>query len=274
MKNFFHNITLLLTCFLAFSAMACQADDGEDAAPTVPPVDVDIELHGQMPIIAHRGYWQGDERPRNSLAAFKAALELNIYGSECDIRQTKDGVLVVCHDDKHDGLSISRSTYEELCQHPLANGESLPRLESFIQEFKLSSSRVKLVIEIKDCDIDDLLSMVINYGVADRVLFISFNKKFCNQLVKRGRGPQTFYLNGDMTPMQIKNKGYAGIDYRTSIYDTYPSLIDQVAEAGIKAIVWTPNDKESIAGYISQGVIVTTDRPFYAEGVKKVGSEQ
>ena len=264
MKHIFQIITLLLTCALTFIATACQASDVEDDTPAKTPIYVDIETHTQQPIITHRGYWNS-QRPTNSLAAFEAALQLNIYGTEFDIRQTADGVLVVCHDATHDGLTISRSTYDELRRHPLANGEPLPRLEDFIQVFKMTDTLVKMVIEIKECNIDDLLAMVEGYGIADRVLFIAFGKKYCDQLVRRGRGPQTFYLNGTMTPQQVKDAGYAGIDYKTTVLETYPQWIGEAAALGLKTIVWVVNNKESIADYISRGCIVTTDRPQYVE---------
>ena len=215
--------------------------------------------------IAHRGLFKEPDVPENSLAAFEAALQLNIYGSECDIRQTADRILVVCHDVTHDGLTISQSTYDELRQHPLANGEPLPRLEEFIQTLKMSNSPVRLVLDIKECDIYQLLAMVEGYGVADRVLFIAFGKQYCDQLVRRGRGPQTFYLNGNMSPRQVKDVGYAGIDYSTTVLETHPQWIGEAAALGLKTIVWTVNNKESIADYISQGCIVTTDRPLYVE---------
>ena len=48
-------------------------------------------------LYAHRGLWNG-ERPENSLAAFRAATEQG-FGIEMDVHLTKDGQLVVFHDD-------------------------------------------------------------------------------------------------------------------------------------------------------------------------------
>ena len=46
---------------------------------------------------AHRGLWN-HERPENSLTAFRAATEAG-YGIELDVHLTRDGHLVVHHDD-------------------------------------------------------------------------------------------------------------------------------------------------------------------------------
>ena len=46
---------------------------------------------------AHRGLWNA-QRPENSLSAFRSAVDAG-YGIELDVHRTKDGVLVVHHDD-------------------------------------------------------------------------------------------------------------------------------------------------------------------------------
>ena len=51
-------------------------------------------------VLAHRG-WRG-LYPENTMLSFRKAAELPIDGLEIDIHQTKDGVLVVCHDDTVD----------------------------------------------------------------------------------------------------------------------------------------------------------------------------
>ena len=57
-----------------------------------------IEEGEKLPlIIGHRGYAPG-EMNQNSLSAFKNAIKLGADGIECDVRQTKDGKLVVIHD--------------------------------------------------------------------------------------------------------------------------------------------------------------------------------
>jgi glycerophosphoryl diester phosphodiesterase len=51
-----------------------------------------------MTIVAHRG--ASALAPENTLAAFNAALELGVEVIESDIRLTRDGALVLAHDDK------------------------------------------------------------------------------------------------------------------------------------------------------------------------------
>ena len=48
--------------------------------------------------IAHRGLFDNKLIPENSIAAFEKAVE-NKFAIEMDVQMTKDGVLVVFHDD-------------------------------------------------------------------------------------------------------------------------------------------------------------------------------
>lgn len=56
-----------------------------------------------MHIVAHRGY--SGKYPELSPLAFEKALELPIHGIECDVHLTRDGYLVVNHDDTLDRTS-------------------------------------------------------------------------------------------------------------------------------------------------------------------------
>ena len=50
-----------------------------------------LMMQAQTQIIAHRGYWQTKpETTENSLQALENAQKLNIYGTEFDVRMSKD----------------------------------------------------------------------------------------------------------------------------------------------------------------------------------------
>ena len=50
-----------------------------------------------MKVFAHRGF--SYKYPENTLLAFKEALKLDIYGIELDVHKSKDGKLVIIHDE-------------------------------------------------------------------------------------------------------------------------------------------------------------------------------
>lgn len=214
-----------------------------------------------VPVIAHRGCWSGDSLPQNSLASFRKALELNIYGTEFDVRQTKDGKLVINHDATFHGLSIASNTYSYLCQYTLPNGETIPLLEDFIRAYLATDTNVLMIVELKSCKVNDVVNMLEHYQLIPNVLFISFSKKYCNQLVQKGYGPITCYLGGDMKPEDVKKAGYGGIDYYQDVFASHTEWIEGEKALGLWVGVWTVNKLTDVQSFLSDDVIVTTDKP-------------
>ncbi len=66
-------------------------------------------LHPSNPrvlVAAHRGAWH--RAPENSLSAIDDAISLGADIVECDVRATRDGVLVLMHDDTADRMTTAR----------------------------------------------------------------------------------------------------------------------------------------------------------------------
>lgn len=94
-------------------------------------------------LIAHRG--ASIDAPENTLAAFRLAIEQRADGLECDLRMSKDGVIVICHDDSlkrtHDvKLRINEATAAELARYDVPTlAETLATVRG-----KLSSINLEL----------------------------------------------------------------------------------------------------------------------------------
>ena len=100
---------------------------------------------------AHRGL-HNSERAENSMSAFKAAVEAG-YGIELDIRLSKDGRLVVFHDDTLDRVcgregKVIEFTAEELSGFSL-NGTD-DGVPLFSDVLAMVDGRVPLLVEIKE----------------------------------------------------------------------------------------------------------------------------
>ena len=80
-------------------------------------------VFAQTQVIAHRGFHATQNSVRNSLSALKHAQDLGAYGSECDINETKDGVLVVVHGPMHGEYRVQETDYATLRAKALENGE-------------------------------------------------------------------------------------------------------------------------------------------------------
>ena len=54
----------------------------------------------QVLVVAHRGNWRS--APENSVAAIDSAIQMGVDIVEIDIHKTKDGQLILMHDDRVD----------------------------------------------------------------------------------------------------------------------------------------------------------------------------
>lgn len=101
--------------------------------------------------IAHRGL-HNDALPENSLASFENAIKHG-YAIEMDVQMTKDGELVVFHDDLLDRMTsavgdIREKNFNEIFELTLKHSEEkIPLFREFLQ---LVGGRTPLLIEIKD----------------------------------------------------------------------------------------------------------------------------
>ena len=82
-------------------------------------------------------------------------------------------------------------------------------------------------------------------------------------MVNKGYGFKTYYLGGNITPIEIKELGIGGIDYPIKTYNNNPTYINDAKANGLKVVVWTVNNLNLMMDYISKGVIVTTDYPEF-----------
>ena len=227
----------------------------------------------QTKIVAHRGYWDCAGSAQNSITSLKLADKIGCYGSEFDVHLTKDGVIVVHHDQNVGKIDIQTSTYKALKKERLKNGEKIPTLEQYLDAGKDLSC--KLVLEIKrqmvqsheDSLVRQCVHMVKSKGLTDRIVWISFSGKACELLHQLLPDAHIQYLLGDWDPKTIKAKGLSGIDYEQKVLALHPEWIKECHDLGLVVNVWTVNDLNTINQFIKAGVdFITTNAPV--EGLK------
>ena len=227
----------------------------------------------QTKIVAHRGYWDCAGSAQNSITSLKLADKIGCYGSEFDVHLTKDGVIVVHHDQNVGKIDIQTSTYKALKKERLKNGEKIPTLEQYLDAGKDLSC--KLVLEIKrqmvqsheDSLVRQCVDMVKSKGLTDRIVWISFSDKACELLHQLLPDAHIQYLLGDWDPKTIKAKGLSGIDYEQKVMALHPEWIKECHDLGLVVNVWTVNDLNTINQFIKAGVdFITTNAPV--EGLK------
>jgi glycerophosphoryl diester phosphodiesterase len=222
-------------------------------------------------VIAHRGYHATKNSYDNTISSLINAQKLKVYGSEVDIHETSDGVLIAIHGMRHrDIKNVQKATFDEIRSLPLENGETVPTLEEYLIQAK-KSKKTKLIIEIKSHPtkeqearvVKNILAAVKQHKLVKNVEYIAFSKYICDQLVKNApRGTKIAYLNGDLTPEQCKKERYTGIDYNLNTLKAHPEWINKCHELGLTVNVWTVNDKKDMQWFIDMGVdYITTDKP-------------
>ena len=227
-------------------------------------------MQAKTKIIAHRGHWQTDPpTAENSLQALANAQKLNIYGTECDVRMSKDGVMIVYHDDYHGTMEISESNFADLDKLKIKNGENIPTLKEFLEKGKKNPS-LKLMIELKPIGskakenelVKKTSQLVKELQLEAQTEFISFSLNICEHLKKEEPVFKIHYLNGDLSPSQIKEKRFDGIDYHYSVFLKNSTWISQAKDLGLMTNSWTVNDIEIFKHLRKQGIdFVTTDIP-------------
>ena len=218
-------------------------------------------------IIAHRGYWQTKGSHENSISSLKNAMALRVYGSECDVRQTADGVLVLFHNAKlDDGRVVSQQKFSDLADYRLPNGEKIPTFDETLAVMKDAPKGFKLIIEVKAGDVKDIVAAVERHGLQKKVEYIAFDRTHCLDLIAMGKGLKVSYLASNKksawTPKELKEKGFYGLDYSAGLLKENPEWIKEAHKLGLDVNVWTVNTPADVDKFFKMGVDkVTTDIP-------------
>ena len=228
-----------------------------------------VGMQAQTQVIAHRGFWKTEGSAQNSITALEKAAEEKLYGSEFDVQVTLDGKLIVNHDAKFQGFVIAETPYKQLKKIRLNNGEKLPNLKKYLKKGKKLD--IQLILEIKshkskeveDKMVADIVKMVKKMGLEKQVEYIAFSLNVCEQLAKLTPESEIAYLNGDITPAELKKKGINGIDYHYNVIEKHPEWIKEAHDLGMKVNVWTVNKEDMMKKLIDRKVdYITTDQPL------------
>lgn len=128
---------------------------------------------------AHRG--ASAYAPENTFLAFYTGLYMGANGIETDVQMTKDGVLVLFHDDTVTRLtgadgSVSDYTLEQLRQFTFEkNGltDKIVVFEDFLQKFAFH--RLTFAIEIKQAGTEkQIADMIRKYNIEEKTVVTSF----------------------------------------------------------------------------------------------------
>jgi glycerophosphoryl diester phosphodiesterase len=175
----------LISCAVILSLLAVAVG----AADRPATIEDFYDASGRTRVIAHRGF--SGAAPENTIAAVRAAIEINADMVEIDVTLTADGQIVVIHDETLDRTTdgsgrVSDFTRAELQQldaggwfAPRFAGERIPSLDAVLDE---TEDRILLNVEIKSEAVDrgivaKVASAIRRQGMIDQVVVSSFSPK-------------------------------------------------------------------------------------------------
>lgn len=226
---------------------------------------------------AHRG--ASAYCPENTMAAFEKAVQLGATGIETDVQRTKDGVLVLIHDEslkRTAGLPqlVKDTDYSQLSAldagswfHPDYAGERIPTLEQLLSFGKEHS--LVLNLELKNGVVlyegmeTEVISLVEQYGMSDKVVLSSFNHyslALCKQLAPE-IATGVLYMEGLYRPWDYAATLGANA-LHAFFYAVLPEWVEEARKAGVAYHPFTVNETADLQRMLHAKVAgIITDYP-------------
>jgi len=238
-------------------------------------------------VISHRG--ANLEAPENTLPAFEKALAYNVDGFENDVHMTKDGVLVVVHDDTIDRTSngtgyVCEMTFNELRAldfgswfSPEFAGTKIPTLAEFFElcgGLKVINVEIKQAVDGSTASAPAVVKLAKEMGVFDKLLVSSFDMNMLQACLAEDPATRVAFLyamdNEDACeaiaddPVAFAKK-HNLTAYHPIVLMCNADFIEECQEAGIMVNPWTVNQEHAITALREWGADgVITDEPALA----------
>lgn len=196
---------------------------------------------------AHRG--ASEYAPENTLSSFYLGLLQGANGIETDVQKTKDGVLVLFHDDTLDRVSNKQGrlcdyTWDELKNVKIYGSSTtgfydrIVTLREFLEKF--SQFDINFAIELKGADVEsETLEMIKAFGIMNKTTFTSFKFQYIEkikQLDKTARiGWLVFSVNNEAIEQLL---GIGGEEIAPEAELLSGELMEKCRNAGLGVRAW------------------------------------
>jgi glycerophosphoryl diester phosphodiesterase len=203
--------------------------------------------------IAHRGEPVGHRE--NTLPGFAAAVALGADMVEIDLRRTRDGAIVVLHDQTLErlwGLAASVGDVDLADVATLGDGKvRIPTMAEVLQAVPLP-----LMVDFTRREVvAGALQAVLAAGALERCLFVTGNVEALRQLRAASADARIglTWLDGPEPPLALLLE--LGAEYWNPWFGLITAGgVDAVHQAGLRVSTWTVDTTEDVAGVLSVGV--------------------
>jgi glycerophosphoryl diester phosphodiesterase len=249
-------------------------------------------------VYAHRG--AAAERPENTLASFRRAIELGADALETDVHLTADGGVVAVHDP--DGArvagverAIARSSLADIRgwdagyvfvdsrgERPfVGQGHRIPTLDELLGELPKVRINVDLKADTPEL-VDRFLEVVRRHGAEERVVAASFRRSPLRRLRAAGwRGDTSLsrweFVASWLVPRSLYGRPPGTRAQIPTHAGPWPigteRLIDKLHALGLAVDYWTINDPEEARRLVALGAdgIMTDDPALVVPAVRSAG---
>ena len=227
--------------------------------------------------LGHRGFTP--VAPENSLPSFEAAGKRGFWAIETDVRRTRDGVLVCCHNattaarfDRE--LVVADSTYAELQSVTMAKGKGLEnysadelKMPTFAQYLDICEKYGAVpFIESKEMVIEEIFSELRRRDLMGSSVMSSVN--FDHILEARRLDREIFirhiFSNVDLMH-RLAEMGNAGLSYNYPDLDLLPEgLIEQTHACGVKVCLRAGDSIETCVRMFALGLDYIPSNKIYS----------
>lgn len=220
-------------------------------------------------VIGHRG--AAGLKPENTMSSFLRAVDEGCDMVELDVHLSRDGYVVIMHDDTVDRTTdgvgrISDLDLKELRSLDAGDGERIPTLS---EVFELLRNRCLLNIELKGegtaIPVSGMLEEEINSGrwSGENILISSFSPVSLKEFMDARTDVKTAILiDGNPGGAEEFAKQIGSVAVNPNYMFLEPDFIDMCRKLGLMVNTWTVNDPDQMERMISLGVDgIITDRP-------------
>ena len=214
-----------------------------------------------MLIIGHRG--ASAEAPENTFASFDLAIAQGADAIECDIRSTKDGILVLMHDPTVDRTTNGKGAISDLTFGQIKAldagswfdsrfaGERVPSLDEFLSRY---AGRVKTVLEIKVPGTESAVVDLATQHRADAV-YVSFDKRSIVAVLELERDSDTGVISTTLDQALIHEATKIGARRLVVLASSVtPQLVAQAHGSGLGIWAWGTRDVAMLTAMQDAGV--------------------
>ena len=218
--------------------------------------------HRKPQVWAHRGAsgWDTQYAPENTMPAFEKAVAMGADGIELDVQLTKDGEIVIIHDESVDRVSngtgfVKDHTLAELKKlnfsktHPEYGFIEIPTLEEFFSFMK--TNQLAINIELKTSVIryqgleEKTAELARKMDMGERILYSSFNHYSVKKMQTLAPESRTGILFADAfidVAAYAQQHGFNALHPARYLLD-YPGFIENCRQEGLKLHVWTVDSR-------------------------------